>query len=75
MAKKCVYFCDVCNKIVYNPHKALMREFYIERDPSWGVVREYKRRHKVKIHLCYDCYTALGKIAMDKEVKTNENLG
>lgn len=52
-----------------------MREFYIERDPSWGVVREYKRRHKVKIHLCYDCYTALGKIAMDKEAKTNENLG
>lgn len=56
-----VYKCDACGKIIDEPYKMKMKEFY-SFPRCWGI-------HRVKIHLCDNCYASLHMLA--KNYKTN----
>lgn len=68
-----VYQCDSCKKIIHNPYKVKMKEFYVGIDMEYftriGIPIECKR--KIKIQLCDDCYEGLHLIAEKKERENN----
>lgn len=60
-----VYQCDSCNKVISNPHKVKMKEFYVGIDMEYftRIQSPIKSRRRVKIHLCDDCFKGLNTIA------------
>ena len=72
MAK--VYECDSCGEVIKDVRKARMKEFFV--GVTWDGIEE-KAKHRVKIHLCNECFKGLKKIGRDvglhrKSVKRSE---
>lgn len=63
-----VYQCNSCGRIIENPYKEKMKEFYVDADFDCGMYFPIEHTRKVKIHLCDNCYKGLRHIA-EKEVK------
>lgn len=59
-----VYQCDCCEKVISNPNKVKMKEFYIRIDTDCisGIPIPVESKRKIKIHLCDECYKGLNLI-------------
>ena len=66
-----VYQCDSCNKVIADPYKVEMKEFYVEVDTDClnliGIAIPLKIKRKIKIQICDDCYKGLHVIAERKK--------
>lgn len=64
-----IYQCDSCNKVIADPYIVKMKEFYVEIDTEYftRIKTLVKRKRKIKIQLCDDCYKGLHFIAEKKE--------
>lgn len=64
-----VYQCDSCNKVISNPHKVKMKEFYVGIDMEYftRIQIPIESKRKIKIQLCDDCFKGLHVIAEKKE--------
>lgn len=64
-----VYRCDNCNKVISDPYKVKMKEFYVGVDTDYfsGIAIPVERKRKIKIDLCDDCFKGLQAIAEKKE--------
>ena len=58
-----VYKCDCCGKVITNPYKETMKEFFIDYP------FEFKRR--VRLHLCNKCFHGLHSLAETKALVKN----
>lgn len=69
-----VYQCDSCNKVIADPYKVEMKEFYLRVDTDYfsGIAIPVECKSKIKIHLCDDCYKGLHVIAERKERENND---
>lgn len=56
-----IYQCDCCQKVISNPHKVKMKEFYIRIDTDCisGIAIPIESKGRIKIHLCDECYKGL----------------
>lgn len=61
-----VYQCDSCKRTIIDPYREKMKEFYLESNYDCGMCFPVKRRRKIKIHLCANCYEGLHIIAKNK---------
>lgn len=68
-----VYQCDSCKKIISNPCKVKMKEFYVGADFDIGTYFPIDRIQKIRIHLCDDCYKGLHLIAEKKRNETTKS--
>ncbi len=76
-----IYQCDCCKKIIEDPFTVKMKEFYLRFDADClsglPFPVENRRRRRIKIHLCDECYKGLnliGELVPKKEsVKGSEN--
>lgn len=66
-----VYQCDSCKKVITDPYKVKMKEFYVGADFDNGMYFPLEARKTVKIHLCDDCYKGLRLIAEKMERENN----
>ena len=66
-----VYKCDSCEKVIENPYKENMKEFFYSLDFEYLMFRERSKREKT-IHLCEDCFKGLHLIAEKKRSNNNE---
>lgn len=59
-----VYQCDCCEKVISNPNKVKMKEFYlgVDIDCLSGIAIPIESKRRVKIHLCDECYKGLNLI-------------
>lgn len=64
-----VYRCDSCKKVVENPHKEHMKEFYVGVMHDCGITTPFNTTRKVKIHLCDNCFSGLKTIAQNTGFK------
>ena len=64
-----VYKCDSCERLIENPYKAKMKEFYLGCKFDFGMCFPEESKRKVKIHLCEDCFKGLYHIAKECEGK------
>lgn len=64
-----VYQCDCCNKVISDPYKVKMKEFYVGVDIEYfsGIAIPFECKRKIKIHLCDDCFKGLHVIAERKK--------
>lgn len=56
------YQCDGCGKVIKNPYKAKVREFFIGCNFDFGMALPENSKRKTKVHLCEDCYHGLNTI-------------
>lgn len=69
-----VYKCDSCGKIIENPYEEKMKEFYVGiTSDFYPIYHSSTVTHKVKVHLCKDCFYGLHKIAKNK-IKEEDNI-
>ena len=68
-----VYQCDSCNKVISNPHKVKMKEFYVGIDVEYFAQSKtpIESKRKIKIQLCDDCFKGLQVIAEKREHENN----
>lgn len=57
------YLCDSCGRVMSNPYREHMREFYLGCDFDFGVAFPINSKRRKKIHLCKNCYKGLYYIA------------
>lgn len=59
-----VYQCDCCNKVISDPYKVNMKQFYVGIDIEYftRIKTPIKRKRKIKIQLCDECYKGLNLI-------------
>jgi len=53
------YICDICQKVIDNPYKMKMREFYVGVSFFEYCCVPEETSRKTKIHLCGDCFEML----------------
>lgn len=58
-----VYQCDACKKVIRDPYKVKMKEFYIGTIFDDGTYFPIDTNRKTKVHLCDACYGGLSLIA------------
>ena len=61
------YVCDACGEVIDNPHRMLMKKFYIGMDIDYGVATPLPRKRIERVHLCDDCFHSLHEIAASKK--------
>ena len=62
-----VYQCNSCGRIIADPHRVKLQEFTVELESDWGMWFTTRRKRKVKVHLCKDCFKGLQDIAKRSE--------
>lgn len=68
-----VYKCDACGELISDPYELKMKEFCVEVECDSCGVFPVKRKRKVEVHLCEECYTGLFMIAEGKTSKESES--
>ena len=63
-----IYICDMCERVIKDPHNVKMKEFYLAADYDEYGIAPYPSVFKTKIHLCDECYKELKKIAHDRKM-------
>lgn len=67
------YICDSCGRVMSNPYRENMKEFYVDFFAHEGNgVLPCNCKRKVKIHLCENCYRGLYSIA--EKVRSENNV-
>lgn len=64
-----VYRCDSCKRVVENPHKENMKEFFIGSMYDCCTIIPFNTTRKVRIHLCDNCFSGLKTIAKNTGFK------
>lgn len=66
------YVCDSCGRVMSDPYRENMKEFYLDSVYEFGAILPEKRKRRKKIHLCKDCYKGLCSIAEKVRSDTND---
>lgn len=72
-----VYKCDICEKMIENPYKTKMKEFYVGIDFDITGLFPKKYKQTRKIHICDTCKESLYIVAKKQSlmlVKTKDIL-
>lgn len=56
MKKPKVYQCECCKRIITDPYRMLMREFYLSQEHKYIIGTFVTRKIKRKITLCGNCF-------------------
>ncbi len=57
------YQCNSCGKVINNPYKIKITEFYEDYEIDYCGVFPFINKRKAKVHLCENCYKGLHIIA------------
>lgn len=68
-----VYRCDACEKVIGDPYKVKMKEFYIGTTFDNGIFYPLEIKKKTKVQLCDTCYRNLQFIA-NKVAKSKDDI-
>lgn len=58
-----IYKCDSCGRMIKDPYREKMKEFYIVLDDEFGICIPRNRKRRTKVDICSECWWGLRQIS------------